>query len=211
MMADHARGFNTENVLPSCEAPPLAEGKADRRRRPGRELTASKEPDVSTMRDYSDAQWKSIAGAPAAAALLITLADASGPIGVLKEGMAVTRALTDATGDDVPEVITSLVAEFRSGAIRPQLPTLPYTDRDQAKAVLLESVKAAVAAVESVAPAEVQAYKRWIVTTATRVAAASKEGGFLGIGGTLISAEEQAALTDLATALGVAIPASPTT
>jgi hypothetical protein len=166
---------------------------------------------VSTMRDYSDAQWQAVAAAPAAAALLITLADASGPIGVLKESLAVTRALTDASGDDIPEVITSLVAEFRSGAIRPQMPTLPYTDRDQAKAVLLESVKAAVTAVESVAPTEVEAYKRWIVAAATRVANAAKEGGFLGIGGTLISAEEQAALTELATALGVSVPARPTT
>lgn len=166
---------------------------------------------MSTIRDYSDGQWRSIAAAPAAAGLLITLADASGPIGVVKEGMAVTRAVTDAGSGDVPEVVASLVAEVRNGTIKPELPSLPYTDRDKAKAVLLETIKAAVAAVEATSPTEVAPFKAWLVATATSVARASKEGGFLGIGGTLVSPEEQAALTELATALGVSVPAAPTT
>jgi hypothetical protein len=166
---------------------------------------------VSTKRDYSDAQWTTIAAAPAAAGLLITLADASGPLGVVKEGMAVTRAVTDTASGDLPEVVTSLVAEVRSGALRPELPKLPYTDRDQAKAVLMESIKAAVAAVEATAPTEASAYKTWLVGTALRVAQASKEGGFLGMGGTLVSPEEQSALNELAAALGVPAPTASTT
>jgi hypothetical protein len=161
---------------------------------------------LSTNRDYSASEWNSIVTAPAAAGLLVTLADASGPIGVVKEGMAVTRAVTDATATDAPEVVTSIVAEVRAGSIRPELPKLPLTDKEQAKTVLLEAIKAGVTAVEARSPTEVHGYKTWLVATAIRVAQASKEGGFLGFGGTLVSAEEQAALTALAAALGVPVP-----
>jgi hypothetical protein len=161
---------------------------------------------LSTNRDYSASEWNSIVTAPAAAGLLVTLADASGPIGVVKEGMAVTRAVTDATATDAPEVVTSIVAEVRAGSIRPELPKLPLTDKEQAKTVLLEAIKAGVTAVEARSPTEAHGYKTWLVATAIRVAQASKEGGFLGLGGTLVSAEEQAALTELAAALGVPAP-----
>ncbi len=166
---------------------------------------------MSTKRDYTDSEWKAIASAPAAAGLLITLSDASGPIGVVKEGMAVTRAVTDASGTDLPEVVSALVEEVRSGALRPELPSLPLTDAAQAKAVLMEAIKAAVAAVDAKSPTEVVAFKTWLVATATKVAQASKEGGFLGFGGTQVSAAEQAALNELAGALGVAPPAASTT
>ena len=162
---------------------------------------------MSTNHDYAASEWQSIVTAPAAAGLLVTLADASGPIGVVKEGMAVTRAVTDTTATDVPEVVASIVSEVRSGSIRPELPKLPLTDKEQAKAVLLEAITAGVTAVEAKSPTEAHGYKTWLVATATRVAQASKEGGFLGFGGTLVSAEEQAALTALAAALGVPAPA----
>ena len=165
---------------------------------------------MSTIRDYSDGQWRSIVAAPTAAGLLITLADASGPIGVVKEGMAVTRAMTDGSGD-VPEVVASLVAELRSGKVKPELPTLPYTDRNKAKAVLLDTINSAIAAIEATSPGEVQPFKTWLAAIAISVARASKEGGFLGVGGTLVSPEEQAALDELAAALGVPAPAAPTT
>jgi hypothetical protein len=49
-----------------------------------------------SMKDYSDQEWKAISGAPTAAGLFITLADASGPVGIAKEAMAVSRAISEA-------------------------------------------------------------------------------------------------------------------
>ena len=51
-------------------------------------------------------------------------------------------------------------------------------------------------------PGELQAYKNTILSVAQASAEASKEGGFLGIGGTLVSKEEQAALDAIRAALG---------
>lgn len=161
---------------------------------------------MSTIRDYSAEEWKTIVAAPTAAGLLITLSDASGPLGIMKESLAMTRAVTDATDGSLPEVVQSIVAEVRSGAVRPQPPSLPMTDRAKAKTTLMDAISAAVAAVEAKAPTEVAAFKTWLVATAVRVAQASKEGGFLGFGGTLVSPEERAAIDELAAALGVTAP-----
>jgi hypothetical protein len=50
---------------------------------------------------------------------------------------------------------------------------------------------------------EAEEYKRWLVALARKTAEASKEGGFLGIGGTVVSEEESSAVDELASALGV--------
>ena len=46
-------------------------------------------------------------------------------------------------------------------------------------------------------PDEAQAYKTWLASIARRVAEASKEGGFLNMGGTLVSNKEEEALQEL--------------
>jgi hypothetical protein len=51
-------------------------------------------------------------------------------------------------------------------------------------------------------PAEVDAYKTFVMTVAQAVAGAHKEGGFLGIGGKHISEAEDQALDEISTALG---------
>ena len=158
---------------------------------------------MSTVKDYLPEEWTAIAGAPAAAGLLISLADPSGLIGSAKEGMAVARAITEGIDDSSPEVLRSLADEVKAGHLRPELPSLPFTDRDKARAVLMERIKAAVAAVEAKSPSEVVGVKTWIVATATRVAQASREGGFLGFGGVAVSDDERAAIDALALTLGV--------
>lgn len=46
-------------------------------------------------------------------------------------------------------------------------------------------------------------YTAWLFVRAKEVAEIAREGGSLGFGGTLVGDEEQAALKDLASALGV--------
>jgi hypothetical protein len=159
---------------------------------------------MSKKNDYSDAEWKAISGAPVAAGLLITLADASGPVGIAKEALAVGKAISESGGGgDAPEIVKALAESVKSGA-RPELPDVPTGDRAQMKAALVNILKTAVAAVQTKSPAEVEPYKTWLASVATKVSQASKEGGFLGIGGTLVSADEQAALKQLSEVLGIA-------
>ena len=164
---------------------------------------------MSTQTDYNAQEWKAIVGAPTAAGLYITLADASGLVGITKEAMAVGRAITDSAASGAPDIVKSLAESVKAAGGRPEIPEIPKGDRGQMKATLIGAIKNAVTAVESKSPAEAAAYKSWLVSVASNVAHASKEGGFLGLGGTVVSAEEKEALKNLADALGVAPPSLP--
>ena len=158
---------------------------------------------MSTKNDYSAEEWKAITGAPVAAGLLITLSDASGILGIAKEAMAVGKAITDSAGGDAPEIVKELAASVKNGGGRPELPVVPTGDRAQTEVALVGALQKAIGVVEKKSPGEVGAYKKWLASVATKVSEASKEGGFLGIGGTPVSPAEQKALRHLNEVLGV--------
>ena len=158
---------------------------------------------MSTRTDYSAEEWKAISAAPVAAGLLVTLADPSGPVGIAKEAMAVGKAITQSELGDAPEIVKALAEAVKSGGGRPELPDVPTGDRAETKNALIAAIKTAVRTVESKSPGEVEAYKKWLASVAAKVSQASKEGGFLGVGGTLVSADEEGALKQLADVLGV--------
>jgi len=151
---------------------------------------------MSTKNDYSTAEWKAIASAPVAAGLFITMSDTSGPIGLVKEAMAVGKAITDAAQAEAPEIVRAVAASVKASG-RPETPDVPMGDRAHSKEALTNTIRTAVDAVERHSPSEAQAYKTWLASVAKRVAEASKEGGFLNMGGTLVSSKEEEALKEL--------------
>jgi hypothetical protein len=151
---------------------------------------------MSTKNDYSTAEWKAIASAPVAAGLFITMSDASGPIGLVKEAMAVGKAITEAAQPGAPEIVRAVAASVKDSG-RPETPDVPMGSREKSKEALTNTIRSAVDAVERHSPGEAQAYKTWLASVAKRVAEASKEGGFLNMGGTLVSRQEEEALEEL--------------
>jgi hypothetical protein len=164
---------------------------------------------MSIKSDYSAEDWKAISAAPVAAGILITLSDASGPLGIAKEVLAVGKAISESASGDTPEIVRAVGESMKSAGGRPELPDVPKGDPAQTKDALMGLIKKAVGAVQAKSPTEADSYKTWLVSVAGKVSQASKEGGFLGIGGTLVSREEQEALTQLASVLGTKVP--PTT
>ena len=156
---------------------------------------------MSTKNDYSAEEWKAITGAPVAAGMFVSLSDASGPIGIAKEALAVGRAIANSAGGDAPEIVKSLAESVRAGGGRPELPNVPTGDRARTKDALIGTLKTAVDAVERKSPSEAPGYKSWLTSVATKVSEASREGGFLGIGGTDVSPSEEEALNKLAEVL----------
>jgi len=72
------------------------------------------------------------------------------------------------------------------------------------KSLVLDDCRAVAALVDEHCPEQdAKAYKDWCVLIATKVAEASKEGSILGFGGTKVSAEERALLSEIEQALGV--------
>ena len=161
---------------------------------------------MTNQADYSPEEWKAISEAPVSVALLVVTADISGPIGLTQELVATAKTTLEAGTHSSSALLQSIVASLESKD-RPK-PERPKVSGKPEKVgqVMIETITADVAIVEQKAPAEVDAYKDWLMAIAVQVANASREGGFLGFGSTRVSGGELAALDHLATTLGVPRP-----
>lgn len=157
---------------------------------------------MSKQTDYTPEEWKTISGAPMLAGMLVSISDMSGPIGMMKEAFAVVREVTGSHETTPSELIAAIGEGIKAQGGRPETPELSG-DAAAFRAKLIESCKQAAAIVSQKSPGEATEYKRWLVSLARKTAEASKEGGFLGFGGTLVTEEETAAVNALANALGV--------
>ena len=152
---------------------------------------------AATIGSYGES-WKHVVAGPAAALFMVSTSDLSGPIGSVKEAQAAGKALLEAAKQAEP---TSVLASAFAGGLTTDMAS-QVKELAPTKDKLIDIVKAGAAAVAAKSPAEVQAYKDTILSVAKASAEASKEGGFLGIGGTLVSKDEQAALDAIKAALG---------
>jgi hypothetical protein len=158
--------------------------------------TAAGDQAAATIKSYGES-WEHVVAGPAAALFMVSTADLSGPIGSVKEAQAAGKALLDAAKQAEPTSVLS--SAFSGGLTMDMASTVKQLARTKDK--LIDVVKAGAAAVAAKSPGELQAYKATILSVAQAAAEASKEGGFLGIGGTLVSKEEQSALDVLKAAL----------
>lgn len=161
-------------------------------------LEASTEANATRAR-YTDAQWQGIRLGPMAAAQVVMHASPSGPIGSIKEAGAVARAV-DEVRKTAPGASLLSIA-FEENFTMDELNKLG--GRKATKDELLGAIKSSVATVAAQSPADAIAYRRFLTDVAMKVAEASKEGGFLGVGGTLVSDEEKVALQEVGAAAGV--------
>lgn len=146
---------------------------------------------------FNDADWKKVRLAPIAAALLVVNASPSRGAGAFKEMAAATGAVDAAIKQAAP---TSLIGTAFGGGLN----SSEFEALEQgmpSNEQLLNHITSAKAAVAAASPADVQAYSDMVVQMATRTAEAAKEGGFLGIGGKVISEAEQAAIDSVKAAL----------
>jgi hypothetical protein len=134
--------------------------------------------------------------------------------GVLGPGVSTMgKALTSRLGFDVRPLMASatpaLLALIGKTAKDQHLTSVDIARMLQAErsAVVasespeLNSLRTAALAVKAKSPVDAQSFGVTLVSVGREVAAASKEGGFLGIGGTRVSAEEEHALAEVAAAV----------
>ena len=160
---------------------------------------------MTTKADYTAEEWELIMRAPFMAGMAVIAASPSGPVGVVKEMFAVGRLLAEASGESpTNELIGALISDVKAGH-RPAALTQSASRVEEAKDLALKACREVTVLLARKAPAaEAEGFKRWLLTAAQWVAEASKEGGFLGIGGVRVSNAEQATLGEIAGALGVA-------
>jgi hypothetical protein len=134
-----------------------------------------------------------IVGSPFLVGMAVTLADPSGLWGTLKEGMASASALMDARKDiGAANLIKAVVAELETSEGRTMArESIKSQMTSKTAAELKSQVMAALASagqiVDAKAGEDAPAFKVWLSGIAERIAAASKEGGFLGFGGVAVT------------------------
>ncbi len=159
---------------------------------------------MSTKADYSKDEWDSLLKAPMMAAMAVVAASPSGPIGVVKEMFAVGKGLLEGAEGTTNSLIAAVVADFKAGN-RPATTAERPQDLAQVKAQALGACRDVTALLARKAPGEAEGFKRWLLGTAQRTAEAAKEGGVFGIGGVPVSDAEEAALGEVAGALGLKV------
>lgn len=151
---------------------------------------------MTSKADFNAEDWSTVVDGPLYAGLRVIAADRGG---TLRESMAMGRVYQEARAK---QGASSLLDEL--------IKSPPSIDQERLQAaggdlsaVTAEHLRNAMSILESKAtPADVDAYKRFVMTVAQAVAEAHKEGGFLGIGGQRVSAAEDQALDEISLALG---------
>jgi hypothetical protein len=160
---------------------------------------------ISQRKYYSDAEWEILLRAPLYAGNAVMAAGRTSLLQLVKEEKALLAAMIqDASGALVGE----LIIEFRSLSKDDQKRAEIPADLAKVQEFAFAKCREAVALVEHKAsPEEARAYKRWILSIARIVAAASGEGSLLRRGKatsqTRVSHHEAAVLAELTTLLNL--------
>ena len=159
--------------------------------------------------NFTPEEWNQILGGAFMAGFAVTAADPSGLWGLLKETFASGRALIDAKSSSGSSALSKAIvadietSEGRSAAQDYVKSRLSGAKREDMKQRAIDALRSAAMVVDQKAPSDAAAYKAWLVQIANTVAEASKEGGFMGIGGVAVSDAEKATLSEISTALGL--------
>src|SRR5262245_30259525 len=159
---------------------------------------------MTTKADFSSDEWKEIRGAPIMAGLAVVAASPSGPFGVVKEMLAMTKVLAGVKAQGASnELVKAIVSDLETAGREQSAPAeFKGKPPEQIKTFAIENCRRAVALVSQKSkPDETQGFEQWLVSVAQKVAEAAKEGGFLGFGGTQVSEQEAATIKELTTAL----------
>jgi hypothetical protein len=131
-------------------------------------------------------------------------------LGSIKEAMAVASGVLDAKhGYESNELIQALLDARINDKERSHLETFsdnPYRGRppEEIKEMTVEKCREVSALLQHKStPGEAAEFKAWALAVGKKVANAAKEGGFLGIGGERVSAEEADVLAAVSSALGL--------
>jgi hypothetical protein len=151
---------------------------------------------VTSKADFNAEDWSTVVDGPLYAGWRVIAADRGG---TLRESMAMGRVYQEARAK---QGASPLLDEL--------IKSPPAIDPERLKAaggdlsaVTADHLRKAMSILEATATAEeADAYKTFVMTVAQAVAAAHKEGGFLGVGGTRISEAEDRALDEISHALG---------
>ncbi|HYI99074.1 MAG TPA: hypothetical protein VEX36_05265 [Thermoleophilaceae bacterium] len=145
--------------------------------------------------DFNAEEWSTLVEAPVLAGMRVVTA---GRGGTIRETMAMGKIYAAARQQQgESELLDDLISS------PPAMDPKRVGSTGDVKGAAEERLREAVGILEAKATVEErEAYKSFVVTLAEAVANAHKEGGFMGVGGTQVSEDEQKALDEIAATLG---------
>ena len=162
---------------------------------------------MSDQTTFTPEEWSQIRTAPMLVTTGVTAADPSGIFGSIKEAAAGMHAMIASLQAGGP---SGLLGSLLADKSVPSLPDLKSMLGEGDKAKQLSNLKTAILGKirgtldilkQKASPEEVTSYTAMLSKVADDAANSAKEGGFLGFGGTPVSAPEQAFLDELKAAL----------
>jgi hypothetical protein len=139
--------------------------------------------------NFTQDEWKLVLEAPPSAGLIVVTAQHGG---TFRETIAIAKAYTEARQEHGESELLDEIT-----AAKPERDHTHYHTPAELKQGSLQHLRDAVALLETkAAPAEVEDYRRFILTLADKVANAHREHG------QSVSDAEQQAIAEIATALG---------
>ena len=166
---------------------------------------------MATKTDFTEEEWRDVLQAVVLSGVAISAADPSGLWGTLKEGFANAGILAKAKVDEnANPLIKSIVEDFstsegrtfaRDGLKENLLASKP----EQVAVLSVERLGKVADLLDQKAPDDSAEVRQWLRGISQSVAEASKEGGFLGIGGVKVSDAEKATLDEISGALRVTV------
>ncbi len=150
---------------------------------------------MTAKTDFAEQEWKLVLEGPPSAGLIVVTAQRGGTI---RETFAMAKAYAEARQEHgQSELLDEIVAA------KPEMDHTRYRSPEELKEHGLQNLRDAVQLLEAKAtPGEVAAYRRFVLTLADKVAKAHREGG------AAVSDAEQAAIDEVAAALGEPEPGS---
>lgn len=155
-----------------------------------------------TRADFSNEEWATIYGSPAMAGMVVMTAGKSGPVQAVQEMFAVGKAISDAEQSAPNNGLIKAIVDAVKNKEQMDQGQKPASI-EQAHSQALDHIRQTVVLVNAKAPDEAAEFKQWLAHVGQRVAEAAKEGSFLGFGGTQVTEEEQMAIGELNSALGL--------
>ena len=161
---------------------------------------------MATKADFTKEQWELLLDVPPAAGTAVMYAGQSG-LGSVKEALTLASGILGARhGYEGIELIESLSNARTKGGEKSSIETLSSPYRGLSNSEIVDDAvdkcsQVAKLLAEKCSEPEREAFVDWTITVAEKVANAAKEGGFLGIGGERVSAEEARVLKAIRKAL----------
>ena len=157
---------------------------------------------MSTKADFSVDEWDLLRTAPLMASILVVAASPSGPLGLVQESTAAGKMIIQTAGAAQTPLLRALAQDLTERMSIPKPPAGATAGQVQAAATEILK-RTSELLTNKATPEETAEVKQWLANIAKATAEATKEGGFLGFGGTLVSDEEKAALVTVNSTLGL--------